>query len=113
MDFNVPAQLKDVSAATDKLIIEILDHQEQTKGGIILHSYSKPALTKGVVMHVGPSNNTTLEQGQIVLFDKVLALEARINAKTYWVLNQSDINAIIGHTDGLGKVEYYGNSIIR
>lgn len=113
MDFNVPTQLEEVSAATDKIIVEILDHQEQTKGGIILHSYSKPALTKGVVIRVGPSKNTTLEAGQIVLFDKVLALEARINAKTYWVLNQANINAIIGHTDGLGKVEFYGNSVVR
>lgn len=113
MDFVLPATLETMKASSGKILIELLDTEEKSTGGIILHSWSKPALSKGVIMLVGSSKKNQLSQGNVILFDKVKAFEARINERTFWVLNEEDVSAIIGNADGQGKVEIYDQLNIR
>ena len=86
----------------DKILVEVLEAEEKTKGGIILPDTSKEEQTEGKVIAVGAGK--TLESGKVqapevkrgdrVIFGKYAGDEILIDGKKHKVLKESEILAI-------------------
>lgn len=86
----------------DKLLVEVLEAEEKTKGGIILPDTAKEEKTEGKVLSVGPGK--VLESGKIqplevksgdkVIFGKYAGDELLIDGKKCKILKESEILAV-------------------
>lgn len=86
----------------DKILVEVLEAEEKTKGGIILPDTAKEEKTEGKVIAVGAGK--TLESGKVqapevkkgerVIFGKYAGDEILIDGKKHKVLKESEILAV-------------------
>ncbi|MFZ5801565.1 MAG: co-chaperone GroES [Candidatus Omnitrophota bacterium] len=91
-----------VRPLSDKILVEVLEAEERTKGGIILPDTAKEEKTEGKVVAAGPGK--TLESGKVqpmevkkgdrVLFGKYAGDEILIDGKKHKILKESEILAI-------------------
>ena len=87
----------------DKVIIEVLEAQEKTTGGIVLPDAAKEKPQEGKVIAVGdgkvlPSGKTvppTVKPGDRILFGKYSGSEIKIEENEYLIVNEDDILAIL------------------
>ncbi len=87
----------------DKIIVEVLNAQDKTKGGIILPDSAKEKPQEAKVVSVGsgktlPNGKTVppeVKAGDTILFGKYSGNEVKVNGKEYLIINQDDILAII------------------
>jgi len=93
-----------IKPLSDYILIEPLDQEEKTKGGILLpKSAEKERPQKGKVIAVGSGKRTSsgkiiplqVKKGDIVLFTKYGPNEVKINAKEYLIAKEEDILAIL------------------
>ena len=88
----------------DKVIIERLEAEEKTKGGIIIPDTAKEKPQKGKVLAVGAGTRSedgkitplTVKAGDIVVFAKWGGTELKLEGKEYIILSEKDILAIEG-----------------
>jgi len=86
----------------DRVLIEILDSEEKTSGGIIIPDTAKEKPQEGEVVAVGPGARTEdgnitpmdVKVGDIVLFGKWSGTEVKIDSKEYSIMKESDIMGI-------------------
>ena len=86
----------------DRVLIEVLDSEEKTAGGIIIPDTAKEKPQEGKVMAVGPGAKTEdgktiamdVKVGDIVLFGKWSGTEIKIDGKEYSIMKESDIMGI-------------------
>ncbi len=86
----------------DKILVEVLEAEEKTKGGIILPDTAKEEKTEGKVVSAGPGK--TLESGKVqplevkkgdrVIFGKYSGDEILIDAKKHKILKESEVLAV-------------------
>lgn len=86
----------------DKVLVEVLEAEEKTKGGIILPDTAKEEKTEGKVISIG--SGKVLESGKVqpvevkkgdrVIFGKYAGDEILIDGKKHKVLKESEILAI-------------------
>ena len=86
----------------DKILVEVLEAEEKTKGGIILPDTAKEEKTEGKVVAVGAGK--VLESGKVqapevkkgerVIFGKYAGDEILIDGKKHKVLKESEILAV-------------------
>ena len=86
----------------DKVLVEVLEAEEKTKGGIILPDTAKEEKTEGKIISVG--GGKLLESGKIqplevkkgdrVIFGKYAGDEILIDGKKHKVLKESEILAV-------------------
>lgn len=86
----------------DRIVLKAQE-EEQTVGGIVLASNAKNKPTTGVVVAVGQGR--TLDNGQVVavavkegdkvLFDKYAGNEVEYDGKTYLVVHEKDLVAVV------------------
>ncbi|MBO8441552.1 MAG: co-chaperone GroES [Firmicutes bacterium] len=87
----------------DRVIVETLNEEEKTVGGIVLASNAQEKPTTGKVVSVGSGkvldNGNTLPMsvkvGDVVMFDKYVGTEVTDDGNDYLVLHDSDIVAIV------------------
>ena len=87
----------------DRVLIQSLDSEEKTSGGIIIPDTAKEKPQEGKVMAVGPGaksddGKTTpmdVKVGDHVLFGKWSGTEVKIDGKEYSIMKESDIMGII------------------
>ena len=87
----------------DKVIVEVLEAKEKTKGGIILpdSAQEKPqeakvvAVGSGKVLPNGTVVPPDVKSGDRVLFGKYSGNEVKVNGKELLIINQDDILAVI------------------
>ena len=87
----------------DKVIIEVLEAQEKTTGGIVLPDVAKEKPQEGKVIAVGdgkilPSGKTvppTVKPGDRILFGKYSGSEIKVEENEYLIVNEDDILAIL------------------
>ena len=87
----------------DKVIIEVLEAQEKTTGGIVLPDVAKEKPQEGKVIAVGdgkilPSGKTvplTVKPGDRILFGKYTGSEIKVEENEYLIVNEDDILAIL------------------
>lgn len=86
----------------DKVLVEVLEAEEKTKGGIILPDTAKEEKTEGKVVSVGAGK--LLESGKVqpleiksgdrVIFGKYAGDEILIDGKKHKILKENEILAV-------------------
>ncbi len=87
----------------DKVLIEILDTEEKTKGGIIIPDTAKEkpqegkvvAAGTGRILEDGTKKPLEVKKGDRVLFNKYGTIDISIDGEDYLILREEDILAII------------------
>jgi chaperonin GroES len=95
----------------DRLVVERLEPEEKTAGGIIIPDTAKDKPKQGKVLAVGPGNKdengkripVDVEAGDIVLFTQWAGNEIKIDGKDFLVLKESDVIGIIEETSSKKK----------
>jgi chaperonin GroES len=85
----------------DRVVIEILDAEEVTAGGIVLPDTAKEKPQRGEVVAVGPGKlldsgkraPCCVAVGDIVLFGKYSGTEVRVGETEYTIMKESDVLA--------------------
>lgn len=82
----------------NKIIVEPVEAETVTKGGIIIPDTAKEKPQKGTVIATGKGTADEpmeIKTGDTVLFGKYSGTEVHIDDKKYLVMNQSDVLAIL------------------
>ena len=86
----------------DRLIVEALDEEQTTIGGIVLPDTAQEKPQRGTVLAVGPGsrNQDTGEripldvaEGDVVVYSKYGGTEIKVLANEYLILRESDVLA--------------------
>ena len=98
----------------DRLLIERLDAEDKSPGGILLPDKAKEKPLEGVVLAVGPGRET--DEGVCVpmrvavrdrvLFSRYAGTEVQFSGKDYLVMPQTDVLGIIRGTDEPTEAEH-------
>jgi len=87
----------------DKVIVEVLDAEEKTAGGIIVPDTAKEkpqqgkviAVGDGKILPTGKSVPLTVKPGDKILFGKYSGNEIKLGGSEYLIVNEDDILAIL------------------
>ncbi len=96
--------MKKVKPLYDRVLVEILEAEEKTKGGIVLPdtAQEKPqqakvvAVGKGKVSDDGKLVPLQVKEGDVVLFGKYSGTELKMGDKELLMLKEEDILGIVG-----------------
>ena len=88
----------------DRVVVEPIEEEEITSGGIVLPETAKEKPQRGKVIATGPGarddegKHMALEvsKGDVVLFAKYSGTEIKMDGKKLLILRESDILAIVG-----------------
>jgi len=92
-----------VKPLDDRVLIEVLEAEGRTAGGIVLPDTAKEKPQKGKVIAVGPGRTLDsgeraaleVKKGDVVLFSKYGGDEVEVTGKDCRIMRESDILAII------------------
>ncbi len=87
----------------DRVVVEIIEEEERTKGGIVLPDTAKEKPQQGKVIAVGSGRilengqkvPLEVKEGDKVIFSKYAGTEVKIDDKEYLILSERDILAVI------------------
>jgi chaperonin GroES len=87
----------------DKVVVEPLESEDKSPGGIILPDTAKKKPQEGVVLAVGPGKvlddgkrgEMAVKKGDKVLFAKYGGTEVTVDGKELMILDQDSIYAIV------------------
>ena len=87
-----------------RVLIEAIEQEEVTAGGIVLPETAKEKPQQGKVLAAGPGDRNDkgeriamdLKAGDIVLFAKYSGTEVKIDGKKLLILRESDVLGIVG-----------------
>lgn len=88
----------------DKVVVQVVEAEEMTAGGIILPDSAKKKPTEGKVIAVGNGrsldngqrNQLSVKVGDKVLFSKYGGNEVTVGGVEYTILDEDQIYAIVG-----------------
>jgi chaperonin GroES len=96
----------------DRLIVEVLDEEELTVGGIVLPDTAKEKPQRGKVLAVGPGARSQetgeyiqleVAEGDEVIFSKYGGSEIKLGTDEVLILRESDVLAKVVNTSGKRK----------
>jgi chaperonin GroES len=95
--------LKQVRPLGDKVIVEVDESPETTKGGIIIPDNAKEPLTRGIIIAAGPGKvveetfrEVTVKVGERVLFGKYSGNDIENeDRKPYKIMTEDDLLGVI------------------
>ena len=86
----------------DRVVIQNVGAEEQTKGGLYLATTAKEKPQMAVVLAVGPGGNVDgkeitmhVKEGQKVIYSKYAGTEVKLDGEEYILGRQSDILAVV------------------
>ncbi|HIJ52434.1 MAG TPA: co-chaperone GroES [Planctomycetes bacterium] len=87
----------------DKVLVQRLEAETKTAGGIVLPDTAKEKPQRGKIVSVGEGKllddgtrqKVQVKKGQNVLFTSYAGTEIKIEGKEYLIMDESDIMAII------------------
>ena len=87
----------------DRVLVESLESEEKTAGGIIIPDTAKEKPQEGKVVAVGPGAKSEdgkitpmdVKAGDQILFGKWSGTEVKIDGKEYSIMKESDIMGVI------------------
>lgn len=87
----------------DRIVIEVIEEQEQTVGGIVLANNAKQEPQSGKVVAVGEGTLTengtripvTIKVDDVVIYDKYAGSKVDYNGQEYLIMHAKDIMAIV------------------
>ncbi|EPE60507.1 co-chaperone GroES [Exiguobacterium sp. SH3S2] len=88
----------------DRVIIEVVEKEEKTIGGIVLPDTAKEKPQQGKVLAVGTGRVTDqgerialdVKENDLVIYSKYAGTEVKHDGKEYLIVRESDILAIVG-----------------
>ncbi|MBL7073421.1 MAG: co-chaperone GroES [Candidatus Omnitrophica bacterium] len=88
----------------DKVLVEVLDAEETTKGGIVLPDSAKEKQQEAKVIAIGRGKmgkdgnviSPEVKEGDRILFGKYSGTELKVDEKDLLMLNEDDILGIVG-----------------
>jgi chaperonin GroES len=88
----------------DRVVVEPIEEEEITSGGIVLPETAKEKPQRGKVIATGPGArddegkhmDLEVSKGDVVLFAKYAGTEIKMEGKKLLILRESDILAIVG-----------------
>jgi len=88
----------------DRVVLEVLDDNEQTAGGIYIPDTAREKPQRGVILAVGPGRlrddgkreEMQVKVGDKVLFAKYSGTDVRLADKEVKILSEKDILGILG-----------------
>ena len=91
----------DLQPLGDRLIVELLDVEETTVGGIVLPDTAQEKPQRGTVLAVGPGNlndngervTPDVAAGDTIVFSKYGGTEIKVDNEDYLILRESDVLA--------------------
>lgn len=93
-----------IKPLADRIIIEVLEAEEVTKGGIVLPDTAKEKPQQGKVIAVGKGRTADdgkviapeVKVGDVVLYGKYSGTELKVDERNLLVLKEEDIMGIVG-----------------
>jgi chaperonin GroES len=90
-----------VKPLDDRVVVEALEAEEKTAGGILLPDTAKQKPQRGVVRFVGPGKLTdkgdrvalSVKVGDEVLYGRYAGNEVEVGGKEYKIMRESDLLA--------------------
>ena len=87
----------------DRVVIQVVEAEEKTKGGIVLPDTAKEKPQKGVVKAVGTGRMSETGEriplevavGDTVIFAKYAGTEVKIDGEEYLIMSERDILAVV------------------
>ena len=87
----------------DRVLIEVLDSEEKTAGGIIIPDTAKEKPQEGEVVAVGPGKRLDngsvqemgLKKGDKILFSKYGGTEVKVDGEDYIIMREDDILGVM------------------
>ncbi|MDQ0392627.1 co-chaperone GroES [Labrys monachus] len=87
----------------DRVVVQRVDAEEKTKGGIIIPDTAKEKPQEGKVVAVGPGGRDEagkltpldVKEGDRVLFGKWSGTEIKLDGEDYLIMKESDIMGIV------------------
>jgi chaperonin GroES len=87
----------------DKVLVQRLEAENKTAGGIVLPDAAKEKPQKGKVISAGEGRvlddgklqKMQVKKGDVVLFTSYAGTEVKIDGKEYLIMTESDIMAVI------------------
>ncbi len=94
---------KKLKPLNDKVIVQKLDPEEKTSGGILLPDTAREKPQEGKIVAVGPGavddkgqrKPMDLKDGDLVLYAKYSGTEVKIDGIEYLIISEKDILAIV------------------
>ncbi|MBF0196401.1 MAG: co-chaperone GroES [Planctomycetes bacterium] len=88
----------------DKIVVERLEAQDKTSGGIYLPESAKEKPKQGKVISVGPGkvldsgerSSMTVKEGELVLFTSYAGTEIKHDGKDLLIMSEDDVMAVLG-----------------
>lgn len=87
----------------DRILVERLEEEEKTAGGILIPDTAKEKPQKGKVVAVGEGKinekgervKMDVKAGDLILFEKYAGNEVKIEGKEYLIMREEDVMGII------------------
>ena len=87
----------------DRIVIQAMEAEETTKGGIILPDTAKEKPVEGTIVAAGPGKVTDdgkkvemeVKVGDKVLYGKYSGTEVTVEGEEYLIMRESDVFAIV------------------
>jgi chaperonin GroES len=106
----------DLQPLGDRLIVEVLDEEETTIGGIVLPDTAKEKPQRGKILAAGPGSRNDKGElipldvavGDEIIFSKYGGTEVKLGVDEYLILRESDVLAKVVTTKAKGKRELAG-----
>ena len=88
----------------DRIVVEVVEELERTKGGIVLPDTAKEKPQEAEVLAVGPGARNErgerrpleVNKGDRILFAKYAGSEIKYDGVKYLIMRESDILAVVG-----------------
>ena len=92
-----------IQPLADKVLVQRLEAENKTAGGIVLPDTAKEKPQKGKVVAVGKGKmlddgtlrEMQVKKGDVVLFTSYAGTEIKVEGKEYLIMSESDIMAVI------------------
>jgi chaperonin GroES len=87
----------------DKIIVERIEPENKTKGGIVLPDTAKEKPKEGKVIAIGDGKlldngsrvPSSVKVGEKIIFSSFAGSEVKIDSKEYLIMNEEDILAVL------------------
>ncbi len=97
------AKKKKLIPLADRLLVERLEVEEKTAGGIVLPDTAKEKPIQGRVVAVGEGRRNDegnviplqVKEGDTILFGKYAGTEVKIDGEEYLIMREDDVLAIL------------------
>lgn len=92
-----------IKPLADRIVVERLEAEEKTAGGIVLPDTAKEKPKQGKVVAVGEGKllengeraKPTLKKGDKIIFESFAGTEVKIDGKEYLLMREDDVLAIL------------------